>query len=189
MNYKVLCSDLDGTLLSTKNNVSDFTIQEIKRIRNKVQIILVSARMPSGMHYLQERLGISEQPIICYNGALILKEGKELFSTTISSAILSEVNQMSIPLGIDLGIYIQDEWYVPKTSERVEKEIRYTKTQPRFESTHVTLTDLKQRGAHKVMLMCTKESADKLMPLLEMNFGEKLHLQQLIQFLLHLKKH
>ena len=42
MTYKILCSDLDGTLLSTKKDVSDFTISEIQRIRNTTQVILVS---------------------------------------------------------------------------------------------------------------------------------------------------
>lgn len=64
MNYKTLCSDLDGTLLSTKNDVSDFTISEISRIKHAVKIILVSARMPKSMTYLQRRLGIEKEPII-----------------------------------------------------------------------------------------------------------------------------
>lgn len=176
MKYKILCSDLDGTLLSTKNDVSEFTIQQINRIRNTVQIVLVSARMPSGMHYLQKRLNIEDQPIICYNGALIMQRGKTLFSRAIPAAILQKVNQMSVPLKIDLGLYINDSWFVPKTSERVEKEIRYTKTQPVFEPTGDTLSSLENSGAHKVMLMCTKTSADLIMPQLKILYGDDLHI-------------
>lgn len=176
MNYKLLCSDLDGTLLSTKSDVSDYTIHQIKRIRDYIRVILVSARMPSGMYYLQERLGINNQPIICYNGALILNDGKEIFSTTISSDILLEVYKLSTPLNIYLGIYELDNWFVPKSSHRVEKEINNTKTQPQIQDTLVSLSTIKNRGAHKVMLMGTKESADQLMPLLQNNLGNKLHL-------------
>ncbi|WP_027077930.1 Cof-type HAD-IIB family hydrolase [Maribacter antarcticus] len=176
MNYQVLCSDLDGTLLSTKDDVSDFTIREIKRIRNIIRIILVSARMPSGMYYLQKRLGIDQQPIICYNGALVLQGDKTLLSVTIPSTILSQVHVMTSPLGIDLGVYAHDNWFVPKTSERVEKEIKHTKTQPTFQQTKSTLTKLKHEGAHKVMLMCSKESANQITPLLKSNFSNELNI-------------
>jgi hypothetical protein len=167
MNYKTLCSDLDGTLLSTKDDVSDITIEQINRISGSIQVILVSARMPSGMYYLQERLSIEQQPIICYNGALILQGDQTLFSEVIPWDILVKVYEMSSPLKIDLGIYYDDNWFVSKTSERVKKEIKYTRTQPTFQPTQITLNQLKNKGAHKVMLMCTKESANQLMPILE----------------------
>ena len=73
MDFKILCSDLDGTLLSTKSDVSDFTISQIAKIKERLKVILVSARMPQSMIYLQERLGVTDQPIICYNGALVLQ--------------------------------------------------------------------------------------------------------------------
>ncbi len=176
MKYNVLCSDLDGTLLSTKNDVTEFTIQQIKRIRNKVRIILVSARMPSGMYYIQKRLGIEHQPIICYNGALVMEQGKVLSSTHIPSSILEQIFKMCTSLQIDLGLYINDNWFVPQTSERVEKEIKYTNTRPIFQSTTISLFGLKDNGAHKVMLMCTKQSADTVMPQLQNILGDKVHL-------------
>jgi Cof subfamily protein (haloacid dehalogenase superfamily) len=175
MNYKTLCSDLDGTLLSTKDDVSDITIEQINRISGSIQVILVSARMPSGMYYLQERLSIEQQPIICYNGALILQGDQTLFSEVIPWDILVKVYEMSSPLKIDLGIYYDDNWFVSKTSERVKKEIKYTRTQPTFQPTQITLNQLKNKGAHKVMLMCTKESANQLMPILEEKLGTHLN--------------
>lgn len=176
MKYKVLCSDLDGTLLSTKNDVSEVTVQQITRIRHAVQIVLVSARMPSSMYYLQERLGIENEPIICYNGALIMHDKKQISSVTIPTEILWKVYELRSSLDVDLGIYIDDHWFVPKSSQRVEKEIHHTKTEPIFEPTSYTLTNLKLRGAHKVMLMCTKESADELMPQLQDKFEQQLNI-------------
>lgn len=173
MKPKLLCSDLDGTLLSTKSDVSDFTVSEIKRIKDEMRIILVSARMPSGMQYLQKRLGVAEQPIVCYNGALILNQNKELHSTTIPIAVVTEIYKYCIPSSTDLGLYHKDEWYVPKNSERVEKEIKYTRTAAIFRPTQATITDWENRefGAHKIMLMGTKESADELMPILSKQLG------------------
>ncbi|WP_339656836.1 Cof-type HAD-IIB family hydrolase [uncultured Maribacter sp.] len=178
MKYKILCSDLDGTLLSTKSDVSKYAIEQINKIKNDTRIILVSARMPSGMRYIQESLGITNQTIICYNGALVLSGQQELTSVVIPINLLKEIYDLCSNLEADLGLYYSNEWYVPQTSIRVEKETKYTKSTPTFQSTETTLSNWKQRriGAHKIMLMCTKDSADILMPLLNEKFRNQLNL-------------
>lgn len=162
MNFKILCSDLDGTLLSTKNDVSDFTVSEIKRVKHQLRIILVSARMPKSMTYLQNRMDIQENPIICYNGALVIQSGKEISSTLISITSTIKLNTICKSHKIKLGLYYKDEWCVSETSERVEKEIFNTKADPSFEPTAQTLERWKEAGIgpHKIMLMGTKEGMD-----------------------------
>ncbi|MGB3149457.1 MAG: HAD-IIB family hydrolase, partial [Maribacter sp.] len=178
MKPKLLCSDLDGTLLSSKSDVSDFTISQINQIKKEIRIILVSARMPSGMRYLQKRLGIEEQPIVCYNGALILNGKKEVSSTTVPLTLVNEIFENCSYLKTDLGLYYKDEWYVPNNSKRVEKEINYTRTKAIFRPTQETLEDWEARqiGAHKIMLMGTKESSDVLMPILAKQLGKKINI-------------
>jgi len=168
MDFKILCSDLDGTLLSTKSDVSDFTISEITRIQKNMRIILVSARMPQSMTYLQERLAIQHQPIICYNGALVLDRNKEIFSEVITFKAVQEIHQLSEKYGIKLGLYHNHEWYAEETSERVEKEIKHTRTNPVFRPTSVTLENWRNRNisAHKIMLMGTIDSSDAIFPVL-----------------------
>ncbi len=178
MKYKILCSDLDGTLLSSKSDVSLNAIEQIGKIKNETKIILVSARMPSAMWYIQEDLGITDQPIICYNGALVLSGNKELNSVFIPITILKTIHDLCAELEADLGLYYSNEWFVPKTSLRVEKEIKYTKSTPVFQDTEQTLQNWQERkiGAHKIMLMCTKTSADILMPILQEKLSDSLNL-------------
>ncbi len=178
MNYKLLCSDLDGTLLSTKSDVSNFAISEISRIKNNTKVILVSARMPSGMHYIQKDLSILNQPIICYNGALIMHGNRELHSVTIPLDIVNQIYDLALPLDTHLGLYGYNEWFVPNTSERVEKERKYTKTEPVFKTTLDTIFDWEKRniGPHKIMLMGTKDSADSLMSVLQEKLSDKLNI-------------
>ncbi len=176
MDFKILCSDLDGTLLSTKSDVSEHTIDQINRIKNKMRIILVSARMPKAMRHLQQDLGISHEPIICYNGAYVMHGITQLTSVEIPSQALENVYQMASRSGILLGLYHKDEWYVEQDSERVQKEIRYTKCEPIFRKTSATIANWKQRkiGAHKIMLMGTKESSDGIFPKLQQKLGDAL---------------
>ena len=175
MRYKILCSDLDGTLLSTKSDVSELTISEIKRINNSVKVYLVSARMPKAMTYLQKDLGIENEPIVCYNGALILHGNAILDSVAIPLRVLKSIYSLTEDHGIKLGLYYADEWYVEETSERVEKEIKYTKATPDFRPTPATFQDWRSRkieGAHKVMLMGTKASCDAIFPELQKNHDD-----------------
>lgn len=178
MNYKILCSDLDGTLLSTKSDVSDYTISEISRIKEHLKVILVSARMPQAMTYLQERLQITDQPIICYNGALVIDGAKKVFSSKIDIKTVEKVYRLAETESVKLGLYYGEEWYVEETSERVQKEINYTRTEPVFRPTSVTIADWAHRNisAHKIMLMGTKASADAIFPILKMQLGQHIHI-------------
>ena len=178
MDYKLLCSDLDGTLLSTKSDVSKRTIAEINRIKDHLRIILVSARMPTAMYYIQKDLGIQHQPLICYNGALVLENGKAIISTTIPADITNEVYALCRPLETDLGLYHNTAWHVPKLSDRVDKEIRYTKTVPTIKDTAQTLLEWEKTntGAHKIMLMGNVRHTDRLQATLNALFSEELYI-------------
>lgn len=178
MKFKIVCSDLDGTLLSTKSDVSEFTISEIERIREAMRIILVSARMPQSMTYLQERLGIEEQPIICYNGALVLDGSTEIFSNRIDFKTVEAVFRITETEAVKLGLYYNREWYVEESTERVQKEIKYTRAKPIFRPTSTTLSDWKERNvsAHKIMLMGTKTSADVIFPILNSQLSDHIHI-------------
>ncbi len=178
MNHKILCSDLDGTLLSTKSDVSPFTISEINRIRPTTKIILVSARMPKSMRYIQKDLGIAHEPIICYNGALVIDGEEEIHSAIIEAETLESLYELTKEHSIKLGLYYKDEWFVEENSERVNKEINNTKTDPVYQKNSETIKDWKNRkvGAHKIMLMGTFETIERIQPKLLSLYSNKLNI-------------
>ncbi|MFD0861176.1 HAD family hydrolase [Sungkyunkwania multivorans] len=179
MNFKYLFTDIDGTLLSTGNDVSEMTISEINRIKHRVQTILVSARMPSAITYLQKRLGIEGLPIICYNGALIMEGNKVIDSTEIPTATLEALYDITKDRkDIHLGIYAEDEWYVEKHSARIEKEKFNTQVSPTFMPISEAIAKLKyqNRGAHKIMTMASEEASKAIYPILQAHFSDSLHL-------------
>ena len=70
--YKIIFSDIDGTLLNNENQVPKETIEELRRLDEKgIPFVLVSARMPEGMCSIREELGI-HAPMVCYSGGLVL---------------------------------------------------------------------------------------------------------------------
>ncbi|MFS4417674.1 HAD family hydrolase [Maribacter sp. 2307ULW6-5] len=188
MKVKVICSDLDGTLLSTKSDVSQTTIDAVAHIKDHVRIILVSARMPSAMQYIQKDLGILDAPMICYNGALVCKNGKKVHSREIPPGTAVEVEALARDKEALLGLYHENGWYVPNTSERVTKEIKHTKVQPVYEPTKTTLHrwEQEQKGAHKIMVMATKGTADPLEDKLRSRFAHHLQIYRSNDTLLEL---
>ena len=53
MNYKLLCSDIDGTLLNKDRVLSSATIDQFNRVKESCHCVLASSRMPDAMRHLQ----------------------------------------------------------------------------------------------------------------------------------------
>lgn len=83
MSYKLLCTDIDGTLLNKDRVLSPETINQITRIKDNCAIVLASSRMPDAMRHLQKDLDITNSPLIAYNGGLVLDKNTVLSSTEI----------------------------------------------------------------------------------------------------------
>ena len=56
MSYKILFSDIDGTLLDAQRTLSEKTIKVLSELKERLPIVLVSSRMPVQMYYLQEKV-------------------------------------------------------------------------------------------------------------------------------------
>lgn len=69
--YKIIFSDIDGTLLDSKQDVLPKTKQTVLTLSSKgIPFILVSGRMPHSVLNVQKKIGFSA-PFISYGGALI----------------------------------------------------------------------------------------------------------------------
>lgn len=175
MCYKIVFSDIDGTLLNKNRELSERTIRVIQEIKNKIPVVLISARMPAAMHHLQKELGIEDQPIICYNGGYVLADEKVLSSTTISLEILKELaayNQKNL----HLSLYNANQWHVPAKDQWADKEARNTKVSPKTTPIETVLEAWtpEQLGAHKIMAMGDEDKVDELENFLTDNFKEQL---------------
>ena len=101
--YKLICTDIDGTLLNADRWLSEETVSAFTKAN--IPTILASSRMPSALTYIQEGLNITGSPLIAYNGGLIIgRETKVLrsihFSTEVLKALLPHHKQHSYNLSI-----------------------------------------------------------------------------------------
>jgi len=178
MPNRIVFSDIDGTLLNPERELSSFTISEVKRINNQIPVVLISSRMPSAMTHLQNELGIMDQPLICYNGGLILVDQQPIRSTVIPVDIIEKLNTFNASAKVHLSLYFEDEWYVPEMDFWANREASNTKVVPQVKSTSRVIGTWRDgnKGAHKIMCMGEEPMIDKVFNYLNSTFGDHLHL-------------
>lgn len=178
MSYKIIFTDIDGTLLNQERELSELTINVFQQLQKEVPVILISSRMPQAMRHLQEQLQISHQPLICYNGGLVLVEGKVVSSTEIPLPILEKLISFNEKIKCHLSLYHNEDWYVPSMDFWALREENNTKVTPVVASLAEVLEKwkLEKKGAHKIMCMGEEAHIDAIVSFLEENFGDYLHL-------------
>lgn len=174
---KLICSDIDGTLLNMKRELSDETVYEIKKLKDKFPIVLISSRMPSAMKHLQKQLGVENHPLVAHNGGLVDVKGKIMHSTTISHKLVKEIISLNKD-DLHLSLFNTDDWYAPRQDKWSEREIANTKVNPIFKTNEEVLQlweeDLK--GAHKIMCMGEEKLISKFYSLLKDGYSDVIHL-------------
>ena len=178
MSYDIVFSDIDGTLLNTKRELSNDTKAQIKRIKEHIPVILISSRMPSAMVHLQKELNIENSPLICYNGGLVLVDNRTVHSTFISIEILENIINFNKQLSVHLSLYHHDEWYAPQDDFWTNRERQNTKVNPVIRTNDQVLQkwQTEGKGAHKIMCMGDEEKVDKIYNFLNENYRHSLHL-------------
>lgn len=177
MKIKLICSDIDGTLLNAERRLSTETISAFQTLKTQMPIVLISSRMPAAMKHLQEDIGISDMPLIAYNGGLILSDGEVKQSTCIEFDLVKKISEMNSD-DLHLSFYNNDDWFAPQMDAWTEREINNTKVQPELK-TNAEVLDLwssTKTGAHKIMCMGEADSVDKMYQKLQNEFGQFLHL-------------
>ena len=177
MNYKLICTDIDGTLLNKDRELSEKTIKQVQRIA-PMPFVLISSRMPKAMHHLQEQFKNTSTPLIAYNGGLVLDNDIVLHSTFINNDVLEVIIHQCVETEIHLSLYYADEWYVPSMDYWANREANNTKVTPIVESNKAVLSKWKEegKGAHKIMCMGDEAEIDVLYKALEKEYSNEIML-------------
>ncbi|WP_111707264.1 Cof-type HAD-IIB family hydrolase [Lutibacter citreus] len=175
MDYQLICSDIDGTLLNKDRELSKATIEQVKRVA-PIPFVLISSRMPSALRHLQNEFGNEKTPLIAYNGGLVLNNSEVLHSTFIKNSVLAEVINKCIETSIHLSLYHADEWYVPSMDYWAKREQNNTKVTPVVKANKEVLStwEVEGKGAHKIMCMGDEAEIDALYNSLELEFSSEI---------------
>ena len=110
MPYRAIFSDIDGTLLNREHRMSPRTLAAARHVVSLgIPFILVSARPPLALTPLT-------QPLIAYNGALILDgDLQELYSVPLDDADFRQLEaELETLPRLSLNYYQGTHWYSPE---------------------------------------------------------------------------
>ncbi|MCM0060536.1 MAG: Cof-type HAD-IIB family hydrolase [Algoriphagus sp.] len=179
MTFKAICSDIDGTLLNSERSLSENLISIVSSIPSEIPFFLASARMPAAMRHLLHDLNRPKEPIIAYNGALVLDaKGNELESIAIPIYLVEEIVLLAKEHSLHLSLLFGEEWHTLNEDYFALREIENTKVVPFWTDPLVVIELWKahNHGAHKVMCMGDPAKIALLYQTLLQRFGGQLHL-------------
>ncbi len=175
---QLIATDIDGTLLDENRFISATTAAVFKQI--DLPLVLISARMPRAMHYLQRALLIDAAPMICYNGALVLHDHDVLYSESIPFDIVKSIIAIGQQYGLHVSLYRNDEWFVEQMDEWAAREVNNTRTEPQIQSLQTSLKYFEETqeigGTHKIMFMGDKDKMDLAFAKANSQHSTQLHL-------------
>ncbi|MGG1677817.1 Cof-type HAD-IIB family hydrolase [Neobacillus sp. NRS-1170] len=125
MKYPLLATDLDGTLLNDQKEIAIETIEAIQEYRQRGgRVVICSGRSPLSTKWIASTIGLKSEPIIAYNGAILIDENGEISAQSVFS-IESLINfwELCEADGIYAHFYEGDTLLVPQVNKWNERWI------------------------------------------------------------------
>jgi Cof subfamily protein (haloacid dehalogenase superfamily) len=164
MQYRMVCLDLDGTLLNSRHEITPYTKSVIGRLqRDGVAVVLVSARMPQAMERFHEELGLTG-PMIAYGGGSIFQDGKAVRAEYICPSAVKKIVEKGKELGVHISLYQDENWYVPEMDAYARQESATVGVIPTAADYAALMTEWErsERGASKILPLGKAEGLAKL---------------------------
>ena len=166
---KIVVTDVDGTLLDAKNQLSEFTLEVLHALVAKgVHIVLASSRGHENMKTFYDQIG-SESPMICYNGTFSVEDPHQMPSFITYEEVfykpMNEIVELCSGLLVQYCFYSIHDWYAPRMDKWVKQEAEVLGTKPVIFNKEEFFYDWKKCLMHpifKMTCMGEKEAIDKL---------------------------
>lgn len=131
MKYKLICVDVDGTLLNDEKRIPELVKESLKKASGMgIQIALVTGRMPAGADLAERELSV---PCVkaCNAGTYILLGDQCIHEEYLIPSVMREIYaEFAKRNGLPLWIFQGRRWYVTDVDAYVEREIEIIQYQP-----------------------------------------------------------
>ncbi len=167
--YRLIVSDLDGTLLQDDSTLSEYTKAIIHKVsEHGIDFMLATGRIFGGARIFAKELNLNT-PILSCNGALIKEaKGKLLYGKPIEPNSLTKVFQMLIERKLYFHFYGEQTFYTQKFSEHLSGFYAFNQKlseKDRFPMVEVDPTEIVGKDIiYKVLVQCgeNKDSRKEL---------------------------
>ena len=153
MKYKMVCIDMDGTLLGKDRKISEKNKEVIKRAHKKgVEIVVTTGRIYNNAAYFSHILGV-KSPVIAANGAIVREKenDKIIYEGYIPKLDCLEIIEVLNKYKITFQLYTTDTIYVSNILSKIGTELFMTK-QIGYEMLKIKYVLVKKNGDWKKIL-------------------------------------
>lgn len=122
MRYRLLCIDVDGTLLTDDKRIGERDIEALRKASEQgIRIALVTGRMPAAADMIAGQLGV---PCIlaCNAGTYIIREEQCISSAHLPLEAMTGIYEDIRPFGTPLWIFKDRQWFVTAKDRYVKNE-------------------------------------------------------------------
>ena len=156
---RLIISDIDGTILDDQHQVDSELMDMIPLLnRGKIPFVLASARSPLGMEPIARELGLGDNPLACYNGALIIKGDPNQYETIVEHPLNKKEIRSFLELvkaefpSVSINLYSGKDWIADRLDKWVQIEAAITGEQPMIQNVLVPVLNA-QMYVHKLLLI------------------------------------
>ncbi|WP_108652508.1 Cof-type HAD-IIB family hydrolase [Dongshaea marina] len=171
--YKVVVSDLDGTLFNQAHQISPYTRQVIHQLLDQgYKFILATGRHHQDVQKIRSQLGI-DCFLITSNGAMVHDKQDNLIHTqSIEPKLVAKLLEIERPTGVHANIYRGDEWFV----EQESPDLLEFHPDSAFSYQLCDFRSLDKEGTTKLFFSGSHEELLALEKVFEAQLGDKLHI-------------
>lgn len=144
---RLICLNLDGTLLNDEKEIGPEDISKIREASEKgIETALVTGRMPAAAEPIAKKLGV---PCIlaCDAGTYIKKENQCISSEYLPLAAMRMAYMAADSFQIPLWIFRHKQWFVTGMDPVIEKEIETINYIPRQVSMEDLILEWEKTGS------------------------------------------
>ena len=126
-NYKMIVLDLDGTLMSSKNEISPKTKEALLKAQEQgVMIVLASGRPTYGMTKAAKELRLDQYPgyILSYNGGRIIEShsNEMIYDKSLTPEICHELYDLAREMNVNIMAYEDAAIVTADNDQYIQKE-------------------------------------------------------------------
>ena len=156
---RLIISDIDGTILDDQHQVDSKLKDMIPLLsREKIPFVLASARSPIGMEPISRELKLGDNPLACYNGALVIKGDPQAYETIIEHPLDKEEIRTFLELvkaefpSVSINLYSGKDWIADRLDKWVQIEAAITGERPMIQNELIPVLNA-QMPVHKLLLI------------------------------------
>lgn len=160
---QLVATDLDGTLVVDGHTIPKRNAEAIREAQRRgVRIVLASGRMHHSTAAFAAQLGLGDEPIISYNGAMVktAETGRLLLHDPLPAALADEILEYAVRRELQIHYYLDDVMYVTRASHWAVSYLERTGSVP------VPVGDLRRFRGHeptKILVLAPAAEAEALL--------------------------